>query len=70
MEEMKKREETIAKKEEELKEREQRALELRLKISQSSFKLNKGLYQSMEKGFDKAPLLDDYQKENINLNVN
>ena len=24
----------------------------------------------MEKGFDKAPLLDDYQKENISLNVN
>ena len=44
MEEMKKREEDIAKREEELKEREQRAFELRLKISQSSFKLNNGLY--------------------------
>ena len=67
---MKKREDDISKREEELKEREQRALELKLKISQSSFKFNNGLYQSMEKGFDKTPLLDDYQKENISLNVN
>lgn len=46
MDALKAREADIAKKEEELKEREQRALELKFKISQGSFKMNNALYSS------------------------
>ncbi len=51
-----------------MKEREQRAQELKLKLSQSS-----GFYQESmdnQKGAFEKMFGDDYQKENVSYNIN